>query len=110
MPPAQAGKPGSGLPGAEGEIHPLQDSPGITCPAVLRGNGGEGWHSRHHPPVKHLCPAPAAPGIPQDQALPWLTDWWGPGSIPYRGAGWGQGWGTHGPPQPRGFFLAFCQV
>lgn len=60
MSPAQAGKPGSGLPRAKAEILPLRDSPGITCPAVLRGSGAEGWHSRHHPSAKILCPVPAA--------------------------------------------------
>lgn len=40
----------------------------------------------------------AAPGLPQDQALPWLMDWQVAGSIPCHSAGWRQGWGAHGPP------------
>lgn len=63
-------------------------------------------------PVSPICKSPvpcgggtasgqaalAASGLPRDQALPQLTDWQGPGSIPCHGAGRGQGWGTHGPP------------
>lgn len=108
MPPAQAVEPGLGLPRAKREIRPLWESPSITCPTALRGNGGEGWHSRCHPSMKHPCPVPGAQrtgrqrwrhqGSPKDQALPWLMHWQGAGSIPCHSVGWRQGWGAHGPP------------
>lgn len=36
-------------------------------------------------------------GAPPGSTLSWLTDHRDPGSIPCLGAGWGQGWGPHGP-------------
>lgn len=44
---------------------------------------------------------------PQDQALPWLKDWQGPGSIPCHNGEWGQQWGEPTAPPTTRLFSGF---
>lgn len=109
VPPAQAGEPRSGFPELKGRSFPSGTAPGSSalhpCGEMEVRDGTAGTTRLTHPQNSHppcqghseWAGSAGSTGGPPGSALSWLTDHRDPSSIPCLGAGWGQGWGAHGP-------------